>query len=223
MNEILIFSINTSKIYEEDYKIASNISSKFGFKLNNYPIDKKGIKLSTRDSFFCSVYSKLGLTNWFRSPNKFLNKPRFSFSGFFGGNIKGYPGETIKEYTEKISLGFNKKFFNSSIRLCNRSISLLKMKKTYNNEYEISTDFNLKGRAKHHFGKTALEVFLGNEYILSPLIDPDIIQIKYDIHPKSKHDLIAYIYVRFAHNLINFPFNFNREINKESISKYKNK
>lgn len=129
MNEIFIFSINNSKMYEEDFKIASKISSKFGFKINKCTRDNNGTKLRTKDSLFCSLYSKLGLTNWFRSPNKFLNKPKFTFSGFGGEIIRGHPGYTIKEYIEKLSNKFNYKFYNSSIRLCNRSISLLKLKK----------------------------------------------------------------------------------------------
>ena len=219
MNKILMYSINNSKMYEEDFKIASNISSKLGFKLNNWHIDNNGKKMNKKESLFCSIYSKFGITNWFRSPNKFLNNPKFSFSGFGGENIRGYPGYTIKEYIQQISKGYINQFYNSSVKLCERSISLLKKKKTYYNDYEITTDFYLKGRTRHHFGKTALEVFLGNEYILYPLIDPDIIQIKYDINPKSNNDIIAYIYVRLAHNLIYLPFSGNRELSKESISK----
>ena len=218
-NKIFMNSINNSKMYEEDFKIASNISSKLGFKLNNWHLDNHGKKMNKKDSLFCSIYSKLGITNWFKSPNKFLNKPKFSLSGFGGELIRGYPGYTIKEYIKKISKGYINQFYNSSVKLCNRSISLLKMKKTYYNDYEITTDFYLKGRSRHHFGKTALEVFLGNEYILCPLIDPDIIQIKYDINPKSFNDIIAYIYVRLAHKLIDIPFSENKELSKESIAK----
>lgn len=101
-------------------------------------------------------------------------------------------------------------------------ISLLTKKKIYYNEYEISTDFYLKGRTRHHFGKTAVEAFLGNEYILSPLLDPDIIKVKYDINPESNNDLITYIYARLSRDLLYFPFNSyisNRQIKKESISK----
>ena len=56
-------------------------------------------------------------------------------------------------------------------------------------------------------------------YILQPIIDPDIKQIKYDINGNSNHDLIAYIYIRFAHDLINFPIQGKRRINLESIKK----
>ena len=219
INQIFILSINNSEMYKEDFKIARNISSIFGFKLNNWHIDYRGNKFSLKDSFLCSIYSKLGLTNWFRSPKMFLKNPKFSFSGFGGESIRGYPGYTINDYIEMISRGYILQFYNSSIRLCNRSISLLKMKKTYYNEYEIAHDFYLKGRTRHHFGKTAFEVFLGNEYILYPLIDPDIIQVKYDISPKTNNDLIAYIYARLAPDLLFIPFDSKKKISEESISK----
>ena len=215
----MICSFNNSKKYEEDFKIANNISSKLGFHLNNWTIDNKGTKLSKKESLICSLYSKLGLINGFRSPNKFLYKPNFRFSGSGGENLRGYPGETIKEYIEKNSRSFKKKYYNSSVRIFKRSISLLKKKKTYYNDYEVSADIYLKGRTRHLFGKTAVEAFLGNEYMLNPLIDPDIMQVKYDITSSLNHDLIAYIYARMEYNLIYFPFDSNKKINKESISK----
>jgi hypothetical protein len=64
--------------------------------------------------------------------------------------------------------------YNSSLRLCNRSIILLKQNKTYYNDYEITAVFYCKGSTRHHYGKDALESFLSNIYILHPLIDPDI-------------------------------------------------
>ena len=222
MNEIMINSMNNTKRLEKDFKIANNISFKLGFQLNNHPLDTNGTKFSIQESLYCSLYTKLGLSNGFRSPTKFSKRPIFSFSGFGGENIRGYPGETITEYIENISKGFNKIFYNSSIRLCQRSISLLTKKKTYYNDFEITTDFYLKGRTRHHFGKTAVEAFLGNEYILNPLIDPDILKVKYEINPESNHDLITYIYVRLRRDLIYFPFNSyvsNRQIKNKTISK----
>ena len=115
------------------------------------------------------------------------------------------------------SLG--EEFYFSSKRLCNRSISLLKKEKEYNNDYEISSDFYSKGRSVNHDGKTALEEFLSNTYYLQPLIDPDIKKLKFDLNGNSTHDLVAYIYVRFAHDLIYFPFQGNRTLNLESIKK----
>ena len=220
LNGIYINSLNEKKhTFEQDFKIASNISSTFNFKLNNFILENNGIKLSTKDSLFCTIYTKLGFHKEFYPKIKFYSNPIFSFSGAGGELIRGYPLLPIKKYIEVISKGFDKKFYNSSVRLCNRSIYLLRKKKTYYNDNEISVDFYFRGRARHHFGKGALEQFLINIYSLQPLIDPDIKQIKLDSIEKSYHDLIAYIYIRFSHELLNFPFEGKRMLNQESVKK----
>lgn len=226
MNEILINSNNnTLYCHEEDFKIASNISKKFGFKLNNLILKENGTKLNVKDSIFLTIYSKLGFHKEFYLNTMFNSKPIFRFTGSGGEIIRGYPGLPITKYIEQISSygkdieDHNEEFYNSSLRLCNRSITLLKKNKTYYNDYEISADLYWKGRVRNHYGKAALESFLSNKFMLHPLIDPDIKQIKYDINGKSSHDLIAYLFVRFAHDLIYFPFEGKRELNNESIKK----
>ena len=220
-NKILINSyIEKTHCFEEDFKIASKIASNFDFKLNNYNLDNNSIEWSIKDTLICTMYSKLGFHKEFYFKRKFFKKPRFKFHG--GGEIRGYPSLPIKEYIEGISLkgkSLGEEFYFSSKRLCNRSISLLKKEKEYNNDYEISSDFYSKGRSVNHDGKTALEEFLSNTYYLQPLIDPDIKKLKFDLNGNSTHDLVAYIYVRFAHDLIYFPFQGNRTLNLESIKK----
>ena len=223
LNEILIFSYNnTIHNHDQDFKIAKNISLKSGFKLNNLIIDNNGTKLSTKESLFGIIYSKLGFHKEFNNALKFLSKPKFAISGSGGELLRGSPGHPIKKYIEIISRGYNKKFYNSSVRICKRSIALLKKKKTYYDDYEISVDLYAKGRARHHFGKSSVIAFLVNSYSLQPLIDPDIRQIKFDINEKKGHDLIAYIFLRFAHYLIDFPFEGKRELIPESIIKAEN-
>jgi hypothetical protein len=226
INEILISSINdTLHCHEEDFKIARNISKKFGFKLNNIVLNINGTILNIKDSIFLSIYTKLGFHKELYLKDKFYSKPIFSFTGSGGEIIRGYPCLPINKYIELISSnakeirGHIEEFYNSSLRLCNRSMILLNQSKTYYNDYEIAADFYWKGRTRHHYGKAALESFLSNIYILHPLIDPDIKQIKFDINEKSTHDLIAYIFVRFAHDMIYIPFEGKRELNKESIKK----
>ena len=226
LNDILIKStIDNKHGHDEDYKIAQNISSKYGFKLNKFALDKNYTMWETKDSLQCIIYTKLGFHKEFYQRDRFFDSPRFSFTGVGGEIIRGSPGSKIKDYVHKIcSKGrgikdHDKEFYNSSMRLCNRSLILLSKSKEFGNEYEISSVFYSKGRAINHFGKLALESFLTNVYSLQPLIDPEIKKIKYDISGKSPHDLIAYIYVRFAHDLINFPVQGNREINQDSIKK----
>ena len=212
-----------SKSMRIDLNIATNISRKFGFKINNFIFDENGTIFSSKDSLFNSVYSKLGFHKDFILNFKFYEKPRFIFSGSNGESLRGSPGFPINEYISQIFwrrfLGHEKEFYNSSIRLINRSISLLKQKKTFNNDFEISYDIYSKSCGKNHFGKYALERFLGNIFYIQPLMDPDIKRIKYNINNKNPHDLIAYIYIRFAHDLINFPFQGGRKLDFRSIQK----
>lgn len=50
-------------------------------------------------------------------------------------------------------------------------------------------------------------------------MDPDLQKIKFNKKGKSSQDLMAYIYVRFAPELIYLPFERNRSINLKSIKK----
>ena len=226
MNEILINSVNdTLYTHEQDFKIASKISKKFGFKLNNLLLNKNGTSLSIKDSLFLSIYTKLGFHKELYLKTQFYSKPIFSFTGSGGESIRRHHHVPIKNYIEELC-SYAKEikdnvevFYNSSMKLCNRSISLLMQKKKYNNDYEITADFYYKGEIRHHFGKAALESFLVNQYTLHPLIDPDINQIKLDINKNSSHELVAYIYARFAHDLINIPFERERGLNQESVKK----
>jgi len=226
MNGIFVNSKNdTLYTHEQDFKIASIISKKFRFKLNNLLLDKNGINLSIKDSIFLTIYTKLGFHKEFYIQTKFYSKPIFHFTGSGGESVRRHHHVPIKKYIEnlcsqaKLVNVNSEEFYNSSMRLCHRSIDLLKKIKKYKNDYEISADFFYKGEIRQHYGKAALELFLANQYTLHPLIDPDINRIRLDIKKNSAHDLVAYIYTRFAHDLIYIPFERKRQLNEKSIKK----
>ena len=210
--------------HDEDFKIASDISSKYEFKLNKLNLDQNAIKWSAKDILFCSMYTKLGFHKEFYLRKKFHIKPRFIFTGDGGEYLRGKPGIPIEEYIIKLSskgkkiIGHKEDFFNSSLNLCQRSVSLLKKEKNYYSECEISLDYYVRYHS-NHFGKKVIEGFIANSYFIQPLIDPDIRRIKYNVNNGSTHDLIAYLYVRFAHDLIYFPIQGNRTLNQESIKR----
>ena len=224
LNEILI---NTSKDkehgHDEDFIIASDISKKCGFKLNSFKLDNKYKRWGLKNTFFCTIYSKLGFHKEFYFKNGFYKKPIISFSGSGGESLRGYPGYPIKEFIEKLSsqniIYLEKIFYFSSIKLLKGNLDLLMKEKNFNNEYEIASLLYSKAVGKNHFGKSALEAFIANIYFLQPLMDSDLKKIKYDIKGSFAHDLIAYIYIRFAPNLIHFPFQGNRTLAPESIKK----
>ena len=149
---------NKNPSRSEDLNIAKNISDKYKFRLNNFSFDNKSIKWSINDSLFCTIYSKLGFHKEFYLKDKFYKKPKIVVTGFGGENIRGYPGYPIGKYLESISsqgnkiISDDKLFYNSSMKLCNRSIDILKKRKKYKSDYEISSDLYLKGRTRSHFG-----------------------------------------------------------------------
>ena len=175
------------------------------------------------NTLFCTLYSKLGFHKEFYFKNGFFTKPKFTFTGSGGESLRGVPGIPIKQYIEQISSqkipNHDEEFYISSTRLLNRNVDLLKNNKHFNNDYEISSNLYSIAIGKNHFGKAALESFIANIYFIQPLMDPVLKKIKYNIHGYLSHDLIAYIYIRFAHELINFPFQGNRTLNSESITK----
>ena len=224
LNEIYIHSyIDKLHDHDVDYNIATNISYKYGFQLNNKNLDNKNILLKARDSIIYTIYTKLGFHKEFYLKDKFFIKPRFSFTGSGGEALRGAPNIPIKLFIKSLSYrnikGHSKEFYNSSERLFNRSILILKEENNLENDYQISYNLYYKGTGRNHFGKSALEDFISNIYSIQPLMDPDIKKIKFEINEESSKDLIAYIYVRFAHDLINFPFQGNRSLELKSIEK----
>ena len=196
INDILVFS-STAKTHSHDIdlSIAKNISEKYGFKINNLKFFDDTTNLNTKISLYNTIYSKLGFHKEFYLQKKIHNKSIFKFSGNGGEDLRGMPCSKIKDYINKQSSvnikGHQKELFNSSINLLDRTV---------------------------HFGKGGLERLITNTYTFQPLLDPEIKKIKYKLGKKSD-DLIAYIYIRFAKDLINIPFQGNRTISLESIQK----
>ena len=95
----------------------------------------------------------------------------------------------------------------------------MKKKKTYKNEFEITADLYFRGRTRSHFGTESYENFIANKFCLQPLIDSDIKKIQFNITDKLSHDLLAYLFVRFAPVLLNFPVQGKRSVNKESVKR----
>ena len=222
MNDILVNSITDKKHdHQVDFEIASNISNYYGFKLNNLTFNNSGIIWSFKDTLFKSLYLKLGFHKEFHFNNKFYNIPRFGFTGHGGESLRRTPCAPIEEYIDHISyrdiLGHAVEFYNSSKRLLNRSISILKNLKNFSNDYDISFLLFSKTQGRNHFGRGALEAFMTNYYAIQPLMDPEIKQIKFDVNKNTCYDLIIYIYVRFAPDLLRFSVQGNRSFSSESI------
>ena len=87
-----------------------------------------------------------------------------------------------------------------------------------NDNYELSIDLYIRGEGSNHFGKACVESFISNEYNLEPSSDPDIKKLKIsNTNNNLIHNLVTYIYVRFCHELIDFPFDGKRNLNFSNI------
>jgi hypothetical protein len=227
LKRIFISSYNDSlHTHKEDFEIATNICSKFGLKLNENHLDNSYIKFDLKTSLDCTLYTKLGFHKQFYFKTKFYNKPRFKFNGMWGEMLRGYPFKKIQNYIEDISnegknKGFGNEFYYSSKRFLNRSINMIKNEKENKNDYEFSMQLLLRSFDIYHFGKASIESFLANVYHLSPLADPDLKKLRINFNEQTFHDLIAYIYIRFGHDLINIPFDSKKRINEVSLKKAK--
>ena len=228
LNEIYIRSIHDNiSTHEQDYAIAKNISSKFGFMLNklNNTLNRKKIKWGLKDSLYNEFYTRLGFHKGLSWNNFFYIKPRFSFTGGGGENIRGCPCMAIEDYIAKLSKyalkvnGYENLFKSSFLRMINRSITSIKEEHIFQNDFEIAYFLHTKLLSTNHYGKASLKSFLKNLYSFQPLMDPYLKRLKFDIKDKLPHDLLAYIYIRFAPDLISFPFEGNRILKKKSIQK----
>ena len=214
--------------HKQDLKIASIISSRYGLKVNKFPFNKTINRTiwNYKDSLSCLFYSKFGFHKSYSLNNQFDNEPSFIFTGGGGEFLRCYPCTPIQTFIEKIIsenkqfISKEKKFYNSSIRLLKRTLNLMKKEKKYDNNYRITTELWRKAVNSLHFGRSSLISFLKNQYSIQILMDPYLKQLHLDI-PVDSDDILAYIYIRFAPDLIYFPFEKNRKINIESMKKAK--
>ena len=104
VKDLIIGSIADKKhTHEEDFKIESNISSKFGSKLNKNIIDNNGTKLNVKDALLCTIYTKLGFHKEFYTSTKFYTIPRFHVPGNGGELLREYHNQPIEKYIDEIS------------------------------------------------------------------------------------------------------------------------
>ena len=99
LNEINVHSIRDNlHDHQIDFNIANNISTKYGFKLNNRNLDNRTILMKAKDSIINSIYTKLGFHKEFYLNNEFFIKPRFSFSGGCGEALRGKHYAPIQKF-----------------------------------------------------------------------------------------------------------------------------
>ncbi len=223
LNKITVLSYDDDKIcHAEDYEIASRIGEKFGFSLNKNVFSTKLNKIYDKSNILnTSFYTKLGFHkemyfNYFNSSNIL-----YSMNGAGGECVRGYPNKRIEEYKKSILNNANK--YNSSLVHPSKKIfnsSLKKLEEKYSNasSEDLSEFYYKEVRCRNHYGKYNVEKYFQNRINLSPLLDPILHKIKLNTSEcDDKHLLMAVIYNRYCPQLLEFKFEGERGIKKETI------
>lgn len=225
LNKVNIHS-NEGKVHvmEEDYRIASQIAKKFNFNLNHrpYPLNITPFE-ELNTPLDISFNIKLGFHKELYFRYERHKNTLYSITGSGGETIRGYPNKNYKDYVEDI-INSIKKYDETigdvSEKELNSSLDRLKNKFKLNEDSldELPEHSYNEIRCRNHYGKSVVESYFYNTITLTPLLDPDLHKLKLNTDScEDKHLLIALIYIRYCPDLLNFEFEGNRAIDKNSI------
>ena len=214
----------TNKSLQEDYEIATEIANEFNFKLNEEVFfEKRNYFKDMLTTLNLSFYIKLGFHNQMSYGYYKSEDPVYSFSGAGGEKLRGYNQKNPDEYL--LTLSRNSKRFDES--LVEPSLRIMKSTfKRISEEFEID-DPNSKrivdllyseNRFKNHFGKLSVERYLRNLIRFTPLLDSELNKLKLTTdNCDDENILMAVIFLRYCPRLLEFRFQGDREIDKNTL------
>ena len=231
----LFINSNNDNLYThtEDYRIASEIASYYGFELNN----RKNMSYSTQhfpleDTIDISFYTKLGFCRQMYYKLGWHLDRWYSISGKGGECVRDYYNMSEEEYINK-ALQYSNVFSTISSKKLEtvkqsaknvllRSFDLLHKKfRDYGRPLQENRAAQMlyrEARCRNHFGRQTVESFFGNTVSLSPLLDPDLHRLSLSSeYCNDANFLTALIFDRYAANLLNFEFQGSRKIDHETL------
>lgn len=231
LNEICVRSLTDNlHTHAEDYEIASSIAQYYDFKLNNFSVlSKNAMHYSLQDIINMSFYTKMGFHKemYFKS-TKYENK-RYAVAGVGGECIRAHWWDMPADRFIQINVNLYNRYSKKLAQEMGNSVATI-IKNAYDalghkfhidesNSIEYPIYLYRENRCRSHFGKAAVEDFFSNQFTLQPLIDPDLRKIR--LHEPECGDynlLMAMIYVRYCPKLLDFKFEGNRSISKNTIN-----
>ncbi len=215
--------------FADDYKISSRMAEDFGFKLNsNIPLEKKYYFQDLKTSINLSYYVRGGFAKQMYWKNMIYIEPRFKISGFGGGIIRDfYQNPSIDSNIVNHSYR-SQKYSNEAGRSTNRILhqTFDELSKLKNNELDKSELFLIhfrNTRNRYSFGTQMSEAYLTNTINICPLLDPLLNKLKINNNSKDFDYLIyCLIYLRYYPKLLEYPFEGNRKITKETVEYARN-
>lgn len=236
LSKVMIKSDNDKRYtHEEDYAIASQMKEKYGFELNK-PIenDRNDLYNSFDDAIDIIFYDKLGFHNGMEIREKSPKRGEYHFSGNGGETVRSgdMPSEDIyiaqksKARSKDFPKNVRPRLSNAISEVMRRSYSLTseKLRKSGRGGGKALLNGNLtrymyrETRNRVHFGKSIWDAYLGREYRVSPLLDPDFQKIALSSDGCEDDDLLmAVIFIRYGRGIIEFPVQGGRSIKNETI------
>ena len=217
--------------HREDYKIASAISSHYGFRLNNFDaasLDK--VPNTMEDILNISFYAKLGFHKQMYY-SRWKHQTNFYYMGGSGGEcVRDYWNMSPEAYIQKAAercrsfpAAVSRELEGSVRRVLERSFAELREKfrgccRELRDE-DLAMNLYRETRCRNHFGKDNVEHYQRGSYKLNPLLDPDLHKLKLTDGPcQDRNLLMAVIFDRYSPDLLTFPFEGGRSVNPETAA-----
>lgn len=217
--------------HAEDFEIASQICDYYGITLNNSRGQAKECGNYTLEEILSiSFYLKLCFHKQLYFCFSGFEKRRHLFGGHGGECIREYWNMSVEDYVQSAT-AWTQKLLPADAAACKKSITRLlhdtfdEVRKKYLrigrpvDPAEMTWLMYKETRARHHFGKTAAEFYLGGSVLYTPLLDLNLQRLKRNTAGCDDGDLLmAVILSRYQPDLLRFKFDSNRFIAPATIA-----
>ena len=216
-------------IYPEDYAIASQIANHYNFKLNRSLPERRFLNYSLTDILNADLYHRQTFhkdTSFVSSITK-TNDKLYYLTGYSGETFRGYWRGSPKKVLS--SQNWKTKYYSRALsdELLYSTQTILKSAfHTICDKYKIENDDSelipqwlyQETRVRNHYGKYSLGNYFKNSVTLSPALDPELRTVRIDT-PECLDSklLMAFVFTRYAPDLLKFPFQGKRSIAPETI------
>ncbi len=224
LNKINISTyISKKPSFIEDFEIASEIASDFGFKLNNNILNiKKYYFNDISTSINISYYLRGGFAKQMYWKNYIFSEKKY--------HIRGLGGELIKDFFSEQSTdayilnqsdwaqNYSNEIFQSTKRSLKKTFeNYSKIHETYNDSELLNIQY-YHTRNRHYSCTQITENYFINDIVLCPLMDPLLNKIRIITGDENfKFLLPSLIILRYYPKLLDYKFEGNRIISEDTI------
>ncbi len=221
---------DTRHTHKEDFEIASQIASHFGFQLNDGSmLHGERAALSTEESMDLMLSVSLGFNKLINVVTSSYYKPRYRITGAAGASIREFWNMPVDEFLsmerkilDAYPKSVQKRFGDAQERVQRASIEAIARKYGIAdlNSPKLPQLLNLEERVRNHFGKDAVETQFGNDIKIAPLMDKDLNSLRKNTDDcPDTNLLVTLIMHRYCPELLEFPFDSNRSIAPQTRAK----